>query len=118
MENLNNKTLLELQEIAKALEIKGYSKYKKAELAQLISETMPKEERSLPQADAEDMIIDEEIVQEQEQPKQDTTQEVCGIMDVLGDGYGFLRGENYLSTSKDVYVSPTQIKRFNLKKII
>jgi len=115
MENLNNKTLLELQEIAKALEIKGYSKYKKAELAQLISETMPKEERSLPQADAEDMIIDEEIVQEQEQPKQDTTQEVCGIMDVLGDGYGFLRGENYLSTSKDVYVSPTQIKRFNLK---
>lgn len=40
---------------------------------------------------------------------------VEGILEVLADGYGFLRGENYLSTPKDIYVSPTQIKRFNLK---
>lgn len=40
---------------------------------------------------------------------------VSGILEVLQEGYGFLRGENYLSTPKDVYVSPTQIRRFNLK---
>lgn len=40
---------------------------------------------------------------------------VEGVLEVLADGYGFLRGENYLSTPKDIYVSPTQIKRFNLK---
>ncbi len=40
---------------------------------------------------------------------------VSGILEVLPEGYGFLRGENYLSTPKDVYVSPTQIRRFNLK---
>lgn len=40
---------------------------------------------------------------------------VSGILEVMEDGYGFLRGENYLSTPKDVYISPTQIRRFNLK---
>ncbi|MBO5349891.1 MAG: transcription termination factor Rho [Clostridia bacterium] len=39
-----------------------------------------------------------------------------GILEVLPDGYGFLRGENYLSTPKDVYVSPVQIRRFKLDK--
>ena len=39
---------------------------------------------------------------------------VEGILEVLPDGYGFLRGENYLSTPKDVYISPVQIKRFRL----
>ena len=39
---------------------------------------------------------------------------VEGILDILPDGYGFLRGENYLSTAKDVYVSVVQIKRFKL----
>jgi len=37
-----------------------------------------------------------------------------GILEVLPDGYGFLRGDNYLPTPKDVYVSPVQIKRFRL----
>ena len=39
---------------------------------------------------------------------------VEGILELLPDGYGFLRGDNYLSTPKDVYVSPVQIKRFRL----
>ena len=41
---------------------------------------------------------------------------VEGILEVLPDGYGFLRGKNYLSSPKDVYVSPVQIKRFRLDK--
>ena len=39
---------------------------------------------------------------------------VEGVLEVLADGFGFLRGENYLSTPKDVYVSPVQIRRFRL----
>ncbi len=40
---------------------------------------------------------------------------VEGVLEVLPDGYGFLRSDNYLSGSKDVYVSPSQIRRFGLK---
>ena len=40
---------------------------------------------------------------------------VGGILEVLPDGYGFLRSNNYLSGPKDIYVSPSQIRRFNLK---
>lgn len=39
---------------------------------------------------------------------------VEGILDILPDGYGFLRGENFLSTPKDVYISMVQIRRFKL----
>lgn len=38
-----------------------------------------------------------------------------GILEVMPDGYGFLRLENYLPGAKDIYVSPSQIRRFNLK---
>jgi transcription termination factor Rho len=37
-----------------------------------------------------------------------------GVLEILPDGYGFLRGENYLSSPKDVYISPVQIRRFKL----
>lgn len=40
---------------------------------------------------------------------------VEGVLEVLPDGYGFLRSENFLSGPKDVYVSPSQIRRFGLK---
>lgn len=41
---------------------------------------------------------------------------VEGILEVLPDGYGFLRGKNYLSSPKDVYISSVQIRRFRLDK--
>jgi transcription termination factor Rho len=40
---------------------------------------------------------------------------VEGVLEVLPDGYGFLRSDNYLSGPKDIYVSPSQIRRFGLK---
>jgi len=40
---------------------------------------------------------------------------VEGVLEVLPDGYGFLRNENYLPGAKDIYVSPSQIRRFSLK---
>lgn len=39
----------------------------------------------------------------------------CGILEVLPDGYGFIRSANYLPGENDVYVSPSQIRKFNLK---
>lgn len=49
----------------------------------------------------------------QEQPKDND--HVGGILEVLEDGYGFLRGDNYLSCPDDIFVSPTFIRKFNLK---
>ena len=41
--------------------------------------------------------------------------EVCGILDIAEEGFGFLRFDNFLTSDRDIYVSPTQIRRFNLK---
>ncbi|MBQ1484414.1 MAG: transcription termination factor Rho [Eubacterium sp.] len=41
--------------------------------------------------------------------------EVCGILDIADEGFGFLRFDNFLTSDRDIYVSPTQIRRFNLK---
>lgn len=38
-----------------------------------------------------------------------------GILEVMADGYGFLRTENFLPGANDIYISPSQIRRFNLK---
>lgn len=45
----------------------------------------------------------------------DSGQMANGILEVMPDGYGFIRCENYLPGENDVYVSPAQIRRFNLK---
>ena len=98
---LQEKTLLELQEIAKELNISGFSKLKKADLLQLLEQRFPENKQPIPQKECED-DGDERFPAE-------------GILEVLPDGYGFLRGENYVSTPQDVYVSQSQIRRFNLK---
>ncbi|MGN0182477.1 MAG: transcription termination factor Rho [Candidatus Ornithomonoglobus sp.] len=41
--------------------------------------------------------------------------EICGVLEVVNESYGFLRFENFSASNKDIYVSPTQIRRFNLK---
>ena len=50
-----------------------------------------------------------------ETPQKDGRYEVTGILDKSEDGFGFLRFDNFLTSPDDVYVSPTQIRRFNLK---
>lgn len=50
-----------------------------------------------------------------EQSELDSGNSVSGILEVLPDGYGFIRSANYLPGENDVYVSPSQIRRFNLK---
>ena len=92
-------SLNELREIAKEKGINSVSKLKKDELIELLSkeetENMEQSDKTYKVTNEDDKIVE-------------------GILEVLPDGYGFLRGENYLSTPKDVYVSPVQIKRFKL----
>ena len=45
----------------------------------------------------------------------DSGEKANGILEVMPDGFGFIRSENYLPGENDIYVSPSQIRRFNLK---
>jgi len=100
-------TLTELKELAKEKDIKNISKLKKEELIEvLLSEN--KCDENLKNANKQ--------IENSERYKLTSEGDtiVEGILEVLPDGYGFLRGENYLPTPKDVYISPIQIKRFRL----
>ncbi|MCR5097722.1 MAG: transcription termination factor Rho [Lachnospiraceae bacterium] len=56
-----------------------------------------------------------EEIEERELPHYDDEKDCEGILEVLADGYGFIRCENYMPGENDVYVSPSQIRKFNLK---
>lgn len=58
------------------------------------------------------VVEESKIIEEFNSSKSD---EVVGVLEILPDGFGFLRGSNYLSTDEDVYVSPSQIRRFNMR---
>ena len=123
MSELENMTLLELRNFAKEQNIKNISKLKKEELIELLKQvaetSKPQEENEEAQEirydkndeeqldEAEESIIDYKVTN-------DDDEIVEGILEVLPDGYGFLRGDNYLSSPKDVYISPIQIRRFKL----
>lgn len=52
----------------------------------------------------------------QEQPTNlDSGQVANGILEVLADGYGFIRSDNYLPGENDIYINPALIRRYNLK---
>ena len=52
---------------------------------------------------------------EEYDPALDSGKEANGILEVMPDGYGFIRCDNYLPGEEDVYVAPSQIRRFRLK---
>ena len=105
--NLEDYSLSELRELAKNKNIKGYSKYKKSELIDLLTEndTTNNEDKN-----NESLVTDSNTTYKITNSDDKIAE---GILEVLPDGYGFLRGENYLSTPDDVYISPVQI-RFKL----
>lgn len=101
---LERKTKEELKQIAQGLGIEKISALKKDDIIALIREKREKaaqEEQQRPREKKRERPVD--------------AIEVCGVLDVMSDGFGFLRMENYLSGKGDIYVSPTQIRRFNLK---
>ena len=98
--------LATLRDLAKARELTGVSGMKKAELIErMLEEDERDKERSANTGDKEIHDID----------KLDSGVTAKGILEVMPDGYGFIRCENYLPGENDVYVSPSQIRLFNLK---
>ncbi len=143
-QDLKSKTIAQLREIAKELNIKSTTKYKKLELIDMIlkidknekpndtDKTDDVEEKTDDVEEKTDDVekkndvekkIEELKVQDSHIPKKvinelrnDQKQDIAhGVLEILPDGYGFLRGSNYLSTGQDVYISPSQIRRFNMK---
>ena len=106
-------TLVELRQFAKEKGIKNYSKLKKEELIEELS----KLDDNIEQEDNKVKSTSDDVnISEAYKITNRDDEIVEGVLEVLPDGYGFLRGENYLSTSKDVYISPIQIRRFRLDK--
>ena len=120
MSELEKKTLAELKVLAKEMGISSVSGLKKSELIEKI-EAKQLSEAQKPQVTAYGFSLtknDEktENPQENTEREKQTYDEIGeGILEVLPDGYGFLRAENCLPGINDVYVSPAQIRRFNLR---
>ena len=100
-----------LKELAKARGLKGISTLKKAELINVMLE---EDDKNTVQE------VKEEIKQEKAASAPDIEQldsghKATGILEVMADGYGFIRSKNYLPGEEDIYVAPSQIRRFNLK---
>ena len=94
--------LATLRDLAKAREMEGVSTLKKAELIEAMLDQ-----------DEKDKVKSEKAGLDIEQL--DSGEVASGIIEVLAEGYGFIRSDNYLSGENDVYVSPSQIRRFGLK---
>lgn len=105
-----------LRDLAKSRNIPGVSGMKKAELVEAML--------AQDEVDAEAKAKSEKKTKNEEhhgngahnngQPAEEM-RDCCGILEVMQDGYGFIRSENYLPGDNDVYVSPAQIRKFNLK---
>ena len=139
MTDLEELTMTRLKALAKQYNIKNISKLKKDELITVLKQVMgnedetdtnlsennnnndveekhdsneniQKEEKEIPERQYDENgepIIDYKLTNEGDEI-------VEGILDILPDGYGFLRGDNLLSSDKDVYISMVQIRRFKL----
>lgn len=88
--DLENKTMVELYQMARDIGLAGYSKLRKKELIFEILKLKTKE-------------------------KKDEALFAQGILEILPDGYGFLRPFKYLPSEDDIYISPSQIRRFDLR---
>ena len=122
--DLTKCTLVELRQLAKEQEIKNVTKLKKEELIELLTK-LESEKNVEEEQQKEYPAIDNDTkyqIGENARDDSDLSYKLTnpddfiaeGVLEILPDGYGFLRGENYLSSPKDVYISPTQIKRFKL----
>ena len=95
--------LATLRDLAQAREMTGISGLKKAELIEAMLEQDEKDKIKNEKAGTLDI------------DQLDSGEVACGILEVMADGYGFIRSDNYLPGENDVYVAPSQIRRFGLK---
>ena len=128
-------SLADLKEMAKFRGIKGISTMKKADLIDAMVAKDDEEEKEkqakvaeliAPKASAEDKgekgekterkkAFDVDLLTEEQIKELDSGQTVNGILEVMQGGFGFIRCENFLPGANDVYVAPSQIRRFGLK---
>lgn len=143
--DLDKKTLVELKDIAKQMGIKSITGLKKGDLitkiydkqAQNGEETVKdicvavnennetaKQEECLKSVEEKVVEVVSEPSRNIERNNNIKVQSINpldsgiveeGILEVMADGYGFLRTENFLPGTHDIYISPSQIRRFNLK---
>lgn len=126
---LKAKKVAELREIAAAFGMKGYEKMRKAELiAALVKDEAetPEETEQIQSEQTQSEQVQTEKPhkvhrrknsgdQGQVTPDKDDRYEAEGILDMSDEGFGFLRFNNFLTSDKDIYVAPAQVRRFNLK---
>ena len=98
--------LAELKAVAKARGLKGLSAMKKDEV---IEAMLQEDEREKNEQEAKENAVSPEVAQ------LDSGITVSGILEVMADGFGFIRSANYLPGENDIYVAPAQIRRFGLK---
>ena len=106
--------LATLKDLAKARGLKGISTMKKAELIERMLEEDEKEKKSARET-VKELSANTGDKEVHDIDKLDSGITAHGILEVMQDGYGFIRIANYLPGENDVYVSPSQIRRFNLK---
>lgn len=137
-EKYESLALADLKAIAKSRGIKGVSTMKKAEVVEAMLQLDEKEksEKQVSRRPEETGRPEERHgVQQSRRPEEgrssfdrsgvpegssfppelDSGQEANGILEVMPDGYGFIRCANYMPGDNDVYVAPSQIRRFGLK---
>ena len=102
-----------LKDLAKARGLKGISSLKKG---QIIDRMLEEDEKEAKEA-AANGISDEDRVSSfrDDYAALDSGEEASGILEVMSEGFGFIRCENYMPGDHDIYVAPSQIRRFNLK---
>ncbi len=120
MDDLSDKRITELREIAKKKNIASPYKYKKSELIDLIIQKIDEdnsqrkqENEKLDMSDIDINVLSDKATEEMEQL--DDINMAEGILEIHSDGYGFLRRNNYQSGDDDIYISPSQIRRFRLQ---
>ena len=104
--DLEGKTLAELREEAKKLDIKRVAGVKKEELIKSIKIAIHEKNSA---------EIAEKTQEKQSEPLVPEGEESEGILEIMADGYGFLRTENFEQGDHDIYISQSQIRRFNLR---
>ena len=121
-EKYESLALSDLREIAKSRGVKGTTSMKKADVVEAMLQLDETEK------EAKSVNIEPDVDSEKDNKKADTKEGkeaflsdldsgvmANGILEVMPDGYGFIRSANYLPGENDVYVAPSQIRRFNMK---
>ena len=116
-EKYESLSLATLKELAKARKMKGVSTLKKSDLIDAMLALDEKEEQQEAATEAKEEVREElkEKKAETDIEQLDSGNTANGILEVMQDGFGFIRSDNYLPGENDVYVSPAQIRRFGLK---